>query len=68
MEYSLVGDEGTKERFVQYMKANPAARNGWVTWDVGPEFSVQDDYTDPFREIAANFGLEVIQADPDSME
>ncbi len=59
MQVSLRGEDHTQRRFLEYMASNPAVRNGWVTWDADSLLRVTDEYVDPFREIAANFGLEV---------
>lgn len=62
---SLRGEHQTKERFVQYMASNPAVRRGWVSLDAdGEAITVADEYVEPFREIAANFGLEASPAGP----
>jgi hypothetical protein len=68
MDFSVIGEEDTKERFRRYLASNPAARRGWV--NVGDEglIAVSEDYIDPFREIAANFGLEVDPAEPEAMQ
>lgn len=65
MQVELGGDAETKERFVRYMASNPAARKGWVNLE-RPAIEVDEDYLAPFREIAANFGLEVMP--PEAIE
>ena len=60
VELSLSGADETIQRFRRYMASNPAARYGWVEMSEGAgAIQVSDDYVEPFREIAANFGLEV---------
>ncbi len=59
MEFRVLGEDDTKSRFRQYLAANPAARWGWVDLSQDAVVDVTDDYVEPFREIAANFGLEV---------
>lgn len=69
MEVSVIGTDETKERFRRYMASNPAARRGWVQLDGGEAIEVSEDYVEPFREIAANFGLEVQAAEnPEAMQ
>ena len=51
------GIEDTKSRFLRYVKSNPAAERGWVAPENESVYQVTDDYLDPFKEIAANFGL-----------
>ncbi len=63
-QFWVDGDPDTTERFRQYLLSNPAARRGWV--QIEPEaIAVDDEYVEPFREIAANFGLDV--RDPEAM-
>ncbi len=59
MEYRVFGSEETQERFRRYLASNPAARRGWIEMGEGPRVGVSEDYVDAFKEIAANFGLEV---------
>lgn len=68
MEFRIVGEDETKERFRRYMASNPAARRGWIALDDPEMVGVSDDYVDAFREIAANFGLEVAAHQEDSLE
>lgn len=64
MDLSVRGDDATVARFRRYMASNPAARRGWVgNLDAPDAVTVDEDYIDAFREIAANFGLEVAQID-----
>lgn len=63
MEYRVLGSEDTQERFRRYMASNPAAQRGWIEMGDGPGFGVSEDYVDAFKEIAANFGLEVAPED-----
>ncbi len=59
MEFRVLGEEDTKNRFRQYLASNPASRRGWVDLSQDAVVDVTDEYVEPFREIAANFGLEV---------
>lgn len=58
MEVLLSGEDETIQRFRRYMASNPAARYGWVEMS-HDAIQVSEEYVEPFREIAANFGLEV---------
>lgn len=55
-------DPKTEERFHQYMADSPARHEGWVTQEALDTYQVSADYLDPFREVAANFGL-VVETD-----
>ncbi len=63
MECALVGNAADRERFCRYMASNPAASRGWVTLEGSDAVGVSQDYLESFREIAANFGLEVFPVD-----
>ncbi len=49
----------TSERFHRYIGDSPAHREGWVNIEGVDQYQVTDDYLDPFKEVAANFGLAV---------
>ena len=59
MRMRIDGLQTTKARFRQYVSANPAATEGWVEPLNDSDYQVTADYVDPFKEIAANFGLTV---------
>ena len=52
-------DPATSERFHRYMGDSPARREGWVQPESVEHYQVTADYLDPFKEVAANFGLAV---------
>lgn len=52
-------DPATSERFHRYMGESPARREGWVQPESVEHYQVTADYLDPFKEVAANFGLVV---------
>jgi hypothetical protein len=58
-------DPKTSERFHRYMGESPAHREGWVAAHSFDDYEVAEDYLDPFKELAANFGLAV---EPDNLE
>jgi hypothetical protein len=62
MQLRVHGHDHTKGRLRQYLASNPAAREGWVSVDSPDRYWVHDAYVDPFKEIAANFGLVVTDA------
>ncbi len=59
MQLRIDGLEQTKARFRQYVSSNPATAEGWVAPLNDTVYQVTEDYVDPFKEIAANFGLTV---------
>lgn len=52
-------DPKTSERFHRYIGDSPAHREGWVAAHSHEHYEVAEDYLDPFKELAANFGLAV---------
>lgn len=52
-------EASTSERFHRYIGDSPAHREGWVNIEGVDQYQVTDDYLDPFKEVAANFGLAV---------
>lgn len=58
-------DPQTEERFHQYMADSPARHEGWVSPEALGTYQVTADYLDPFKEVAANFGL-VVETDTGS--
>ena len=52
-------DPETPRRFHEFMSESPARYEGWVSPESTEFYQVSVDYLDPFRELAATFGLEV---------
>lgn len=52
-------DPEVPRRFHEYLKHSDARYEGWVTPETPEFYQVSVDYLDPFRELAATFGLDV---------
>ncbi len=52
-------DPEVPRRFHEYLKHSDARYEGWVTPEIPEFYQVSVDYLDPFRELAATFGLDV---------
>jgi hypothetical protein len=52
-------DAETPRRFHEYVRSSPARHEGWVDPESPELYQVSETYLEPFRELAANFGLTV---------
>ena len=63
VQVRIDGIEDTKARFFRYVQSHPVTERGWVEPENESVYQVTNDYLDPFKEVAANFGL-IAEANP----